>query len=298
MTVNQTGTVNQARERILGMISEQSPTEPTAEAKPEEDEVEAQAEPEVEDPETLETDGDTEDLYTVKVNGEEKQVTLEELQKGYMMESDYRQKTSQVSEKRKAIEAQQAQLEKTLDEARAFIEFEAADLESTEMQELKEYDPEAYWKKVDAVKAKAERFKEKQDEQRARLEEKRQALIEKEREKLTQAIPDWLDTDKAKAEAEELSKSLQAIGYSDAELSGITDHRMFVLARKAMLFDKIQSGDIESKKVKTAPKSASPAAKRSTLTAKQKAMQQAKERARSGKVNDAQAAIKKILFGD
>ena len=164
MTVNQNGTVNEARERILGIISEQPPTEPT---EAEVEELEAQPEPELDDQETPESDTE-ESLYTVKVNGEEKEVTLEELQKGYMMESDYRQKTSQVSEKRKAVEEAQAKLEKQLEEARSFIEFEAADLESQEMLDLKEYDPETYWKKVDVVKSKAERFKAKQDEQRER----------------------------------------------------------------------------------------------------------------------------------
>lgn len=288
MTVNQNGTVESAQARILGIISEQEPTEPVTE---ELEELEAE-------PETPESDTE-EELYTVKVNGEEKRVSLEELRKGYMMESDYRQKTSQVSKKRELLDEQQAKLEKELDEARSFIEFEAAELDSPEMQELKDYDPEAYWKRVDAVKTKAERFKKTQEKQRARLEEKHAELIRQEQEKLKQAIPDWIDTEKMTSETNKLTSLLRSSGFTDSEISSFSDHRLIVLARKAMLYDAINSGDVDSKKVKKAPISAQPASKQPALTAKQKRTQEAKARLRdTGRVNHAQLAIKNILFGE
>ena len=46
---------------------------------------------------TTETD---EQLYEVKVNGETIKVSLDELQSGYAKDSDYRQKTSKLSEER------------------------------------------------------------------------------------------------------------------------------------------------------------------------------------------------------
>ena len=48
---------------------------------------------------------DDADLFTVKVNGEEKQVTRDELINGYMRQSDYTKKTTELSEeKRKVLE--------------------------------------------------------------------------------------------------------------------------------------------------------------------------------------------------
>ena len=48
-------------------------------------------------------------LYTVKINGVEQQVTLEELQKGYMLNSDYTKKTQALAEQRKQLESQYSQ---------------------------------------------------------------------------------------------------------------------------------------------------------------------------------------------
>ena len=51
-----------------------------------------------------EEEGDAPQTYTVKVNGEEREVTLEELQSGYMFHSDYTRKTQEVAETRKQAE--------------------------------------------------------------------------------------------------------------------------------------------------------------------------------------------------
>ena len=57
------------------------------------------------------------DIYTVRVNGEDVEVTFDELTKGYSREADYRRKTQEVAEQRKTVERQiqeaQAQFQKT-----------------------------------------------------------------------------------------------------------------------------------------------------------------------------------------
>lgn len=70
---------------------------------------------EEEDGETVEEyegdeDADEEPIYTVKVDGEEIEVTLEEALAGHMRERAFTKKTMEVAEKRKAVEAQQAQV--------------------------------------------------------------------------------------------------------------------------------------------------------------------------------------------
>lgn len=265
------------------LFAEQSPTA-GVENQPEQDAVE-------ETPE-----GDTEskaETYRVKVDGEERDVTLDELLKGYMMESDYRKKTSHVSEQRKAIEAKQAELDKTLAEAKEIIEFELADLESDEMKALREDDPQEYWKRVDKVKAKAERYNEKRRKQTAELEAKRQEIIEKERENLMQKVPDWLDTDKMKTEVQSIGQMLTDLGFTQDEAANVTDHRIWAMARKAMLFDQMSKTDVSAKKVKQAPKSASPSASQ-----KVQATDDARTRLRkTGKPADAAKAIKNLLYG-
>jgi len=104
---------------------EAEPEQELEEGQPEQEEVEDQVEIEASSDDDIEATGDEVEVeaeepapeedkpakYRVKVNGEEREVSLEDLQKGYMLESDYRQKTSAVSEQARAIEQRQAQLE-------------------------------------------------------------------------------------------------------------------------------------------------------------------------------------------
>ena len=68
------------------------------EAEPEEEE----AEEESEEPE--EEEQPEEELYTVRVDGEDVEVTLDELSKGYSRQQDYTKKTQEIAEYRKHYE--------------------------------------------------------------------------------------------------------------------------------------------------------------------------------------------------
>lgn len=250
------------------------------------------------EPETLK-EGDTErevERYKVKVNGEELDVTLDDLTKSYMMESDYRQKTSKISEERKALELSQAEVAGKLAEMKHLIEFESSNLESEEMQELREIDPDEYLKRVEAVQAKAAKYKAFKDDADARLKAEREKLVVEERQKLIQAIPDFLDQDKLISETPKITNQLSKAGYSDSELQSLSDHRVFVLARKAMLYDEILSQSPETKKINQAPKASKPG----TVTTKEDRISQAQKDTRAklrktGSVKDAQKAIKQML---
>ncbi len=282
-------------DRIRGaLFPEQKPTGSAQDDQPEQmDATEYEAD-EVETP-TGDTETQTQ-RYKVKVNGEEREVELDDLLKGYMMESDYRRKTSEVSEQRKAIEQKQAELEQRLKEAQELIEFEAAELESDDMKQLKEYDPAAYWKKFDEVKAKAERFKARKDKQLAELEEKRRSVIESERAKLMEKIPDWLDDNKRDGELRQIGQLMTDLGFTQEEAAAITDHRVWTMARKAMMFDQLKNVSVDAKKIKQAPKTASPGTGNAQATSEQKRIQEKHGKLRkSGRVEDAASLIKSIM---
>ena len=117
-----------------------------------------QEEPEQIEEGTETPEGDTEtptETYRVKVNGEEREVTMQDLTTGYMMESDYRQKTQSVAESRRALEAKAAQIDAQLAEAQNLVDLDLSALQSPEMQELKEYDREAYYEKFESVQKRA-----------------------------------------------------------------------------------------------------------------------------------------------
>ena len=50
------------------------------------------------------------EYFTVKINGEDKDVTLEELAAGYSRQSDYTKKTTEVANQRKEVEQLQSEL--------------------------------------------------------------------------------------------------------------------------------------------------------------------------------------------
>ena len=51
-------------------------------------------------------------LYTVKVNGEEVEVTIDELQNSYSRQKDYTRKTQELAQQRKTVEEQQSEVAK------------------------------------------------------------------------------------------------------------------------------------------------------------------------------------------
>ena len=114
---------------------------PTDEAKPEQEaSSEVTTEEVSESAETPQSDTETpEPTYTVKANGKEIEVTLEDLKKGFMMESDYRHKTSEVANKRKALDSEFEEFSKTLSDAKLMLNMDMAELEAND--ELKEFPP-------------------------------------------------------------------------------------------------------------------------------------------------------------
>lgn len=251
--------VDGAASRLSSMLNPERSGLPTETSKEEVQEAPEKAELDGEAVETPEGDTEAEEpRYKVKVGGEEKEVTLDDLRKGYMMESDYRRKTSDVSKQREALEAKSAEIEQQLAEAKEVLEFEIQNLESPEMQELKEFDPQEYLKQFEKVQRKVDKFNKLKAKRQAEQAERQKEIAAKEYDALVTAIPEWIDESVRNKEANEVFTKLRDLGFSDAELANMSDHRMFVIARKAMMLDRIKSQDIEAKKVKTPPKTQQP----------------------------------------
>lgn len=78
---------------------------------------------------------------------------------------------------------------------------------------------------------------------------------------LLHAIPEWNESGKWEAEAQALGRFLAKAGFADDELGDVHDHRLIVLARKAMLYDQLmRSKPLAEKKLAAAPTMLSPGA--------------------------------------
>lgn len=223
-------------------------------------------------------------------------IDLELVPKGLMMEADYRKKTSAVAEERKKIEAKQAELDSKLDEARDLLFMEAKELDSDEMKQLREYDPDQYYKKREALEKKVEKFKKFQETRQSELEAKRQELIKAEAEKYTQLIPDWLDEGKKAEDHKRMAKSLKDVGFSDEDIAGLYDSRLMAIVRKAALYDDLAAKTLDNKRVTNAPVTIKPnSTAKPSVNKVDTAMNRLKQ---TGHLSDAQAAIRAMISGE
>jgi Tfp pilus assembly protein PilN len=211
--------------------------------------------------------------YRVKANGEELEVSLDELLNGYSRTADYQKKTQSLAEQRKSVEAERVKIDeaaKTRDtyaQRLQVIEQLLSQQDSTEnLQELKESDPIGYAIKV-AERSEREKQLQAVQAERQRVQQEQQALhgqrmnqhIQSEQEKLKTIIPEFKDEAKADVIRRDIRSYAKSIGFSDQELSQVYDSRAVQTLYKSMQYDKLMAGKSgATKKVASAPKTLKP----------------------------------------
>ena len=211
--------------------------------------------------------------YRVKANGEELEVSLDELLNGYSRTADYQKKTQSLAEQRKSVEAERVKIDeaaKTRDtyaQRLQVIEQLLSQQDSSEnLQELKESDPIAYAIKI-AERSEREKQLQTVQAERYRVQQEQQALqsqslqqhIQTEQEKLKAIIPEFKDDAKAEVVRMDIRNYAKSIGFSDQELSQVYDSRAVQTLYKAMQYEKLVAGKAgATKKVAAAPKTLKP----------------------------------------
>ena len=246
-------------------------------------------------------------VFTVKVDGKNVEVTLEELRKGYSREADYTRKTQQVSEERRAFQAEaelvrteRQQYSQLLGSLQAQLQQNAAP--QIDLDRLYNEDPIEWVRQKelarDAEKVHAAIQSEQQRLSHIQAQEQYQSMqahLAQQQDAMLKAIPEWSNPDKAKAEKTLLIEWGQKLGFSSDELKNIFDHRAVVALRKAALYDQMMTkrGNIRPA-VNNGPKPAKPgAAGRMDNTTDSRRSQQ--RLAKTGRVNDAASAIEHLL---
>ena len=273
--------VNEAASAFLSLMD--SPTE-EAQAQPEVDQQEQESE-EVEysaedssedytDENAEETEYQEEETqepqrFKVKVDNEEVEVTLEELQQGYSRTKDYTKKTQALAETRKAVEAERARIE----EAKQLRDTYAQRLEVIEkllaqdqgeenLAELRDSDPIGYAikiaersekeKQLQAVRAEKQKIAQQQEADR---QQALQSHLQQEAVKLREMIPEFKDEAKAEIARKDIRTYAKSVGFSDEELSQVYDSRAVKTLYNAMMYEKLMKGKTDAvKKVQSAPK--------------------------------------------
>lgn len=245
------------------------------EAAPDENSDEPEGDPE-EDEEAEESDPeDAEDVeyVTVKVDGEEIDVTLEEAIAGYSRTEHLNRKSRKLAEERKAMEAeltaQRAELEKERARYGASLQEE---IEEPDWNKLREEDPIGYAEKwADFQRAKQAREKELAAFQ-AEEEQRIQKVVQETGLKALEVLPEWREAGAFTAGENVRNEAARALGFTDAEIAQNHDFRVFAMLEKAARYDALMAEKQSStkkvlKKVKKAPVRMKPEARRTKTDA-------------------------------
>ena len=268
-------------------VIEEAPIEAQAEVEVEADvpeEVEEQYE--VEEAELVQETPEVDPAYRVKVDGEEFEVSLDELRNGYQRQSDYTRKSQALAEQRKTFDAnlqalqnERNQYSQILNKVDAQQDLEVTRLQNTDWTALKDSDPMQYMeKRMELQEAKEKSAALKQEQSRVDSQNKREyqkqlsEVLQSEAQKLSEALPEYTKDDstlRVKLRDYALSK-----GFAEQDVNSIVDHKVVLMLHKAMLYDHSQEGTSKkiSKKVPRVVKAGTPESKtqRNTRSAKDK----------------------------
>ena len=321
-SVNQAMTADQAANAIESMLSgdgdqqeeEATQDEPQGESEQVEDEIEdvEQDADSEDDDEADESDEDVdedeeedEQQFTVKIDGKDVAVSLDELQKGYSRTEDYTRKTQALAQERKAA---QAELEQVRTERAQYAQLLGALQEQLQqsqqpldMDRLREEDPIEWVRQREMQRENNEKMLAIQSEQQrvnqaeqVVKQQQMQAFLQSQKERLLTVVPQLSDPKFAQAEKGRWIEAGKSIGFSEQELNGINDHRV-LLALKTIadyngMVAKRKQVSSDRPKAKTVRPGVAPRKNQSS------AVKQAQQRlARSGNAKDAASLIENFL---
>ena len=306
-------------EAATALILDQQPAE-----EPEEETLEADAEEQVDEEETADDEADEADadeaeaedddddeeaeeleeepapeLYTVKVDGVEKQVTLDELRRGYSGQEYIQTQMRQVAEGRKEVEAIYTALQNEAQQVAALRQrLEAGNIPQQPVppsRELFDTDPIGYMEakiKYDEDLASWQQsmgeLEQVSTRQKQMQEQALQYHLAQEMQKLQQAIPEFGDREKATQLRQAILETGQYYGYEPNELNEVADSRAVRILHDAMKYRQMVAAQGEvQKKVEKARPVVKPGAKRSATTGKVKQRKQAASRMKqTGSIDD------------
>ena len=320
------GSVTEAQEALLSLLEPEEETPETEEAQPtevEESQPEEEDESFEEESEEEEASSDTDEeaeedlLYAVTVNGEEQEVSLDELMKGYSRQSDYTRKTQEVSEQRKEFDAMKQQMAQEYQQIQAerqhyvqnlqsFMEGSMSGLDQfaeVNWDLLKETDPIEFVTKKEEFREAQEKMQRLQQDQyaaqqrgSAQAQQEHRRTLAEEGAALVKAVPEWGDSEKKQEMAGNLRSYAMENGFTKEELDSLIDHRSILVLLKAQKYDKLQKTDVKSKKLKNKPRvvRAGSGVSRDATKSRQRSVQMKRLRG-TGHIDDASALLEDFI---
>lgn len=243
--------------------------------------------------------------FKVKVNGQEIEVTEDEVLKGYSRTEDYTRKTQQLAEQRKTFEEQEvAAVRAERNQYATYLEQLKTALKEIspaepDWQALRtQVSPEQFaaellnWqqnqKRIEHISGEHAKVKAQQD---ADAQHGFAKYVQEQQAKLADAIPDMKDPEKSKSIKTNLMEYGKSRGFTEQDLAQVTDHRLVLLLHDAMIGQKAREKAPEIKnKIEKAIEASSPGSRAPAV--KTDALKAAQSRLKStNSVDDAGKAI-------
>jgi hypothetical protein len=319
--MSETQNLEGAAEKISGLLNPQDQQETEikkvepSESEPEQQEVqESQAESEATNEQESENTEVTEEqqteleepnLHRLKVNGQEIEVSLDELKAGYSRDSDYRQKTHSLSQERKSLEEQknslrqsyETRLKELNDTIATADEFIRQQQGGQDLQKLFDEDPVAAARLEFQLRQQSEKIEEMKSKAREAQHKQYNDFLETQKELAAQKIPEFADPSKADTFKINMRNTLRDYGFNDQEIGSLADHRFLMVAKDAMGYKSLQNKKpIVQKKVANAPKVVkSGVAKQNVSSGREVIRNKINKLRKSGSINDAKSALLDII---
>jgi len=313
--------IDAAQNAILGLMDseEESPEEeeapPTEEEESEPDES-SDEEPESETEESEEEEFDEDEEEEARELGDDdillykgEEYNIDDLVKGSLRQADYTRKTQALAEQRKqaedfsskyASEVEQIQAERNyyVQSLQHLIDGSMGEVDkfaNLDWEQLKAEDPLEYVSMKDEFRDRQERFHSIQHEQQ-QAQGRQEAVVAQnysqslaeEGKKLEEALPEWKDPKLRQKLVTKLRSYAADQGFTEDELTSLSDSRSVMVLLKAQKYDELQKTDVKSKKLRNKPRvvrSGSPSSKADNDKARRKS--DMKRLRQTGHINDA-----------
>ena len=259
---------------MQGLTSEPAPAEPeqtteevveepTEDNIPVEDVEEVEVAEATDDAEQDINESSEEPSYTVKVDGSEMEVTLDELLRGYQREADYTRKTSELSlEKSKyndLMQQSQSEINNKLSKLEELTTVAQQELQQEysriDFEKLYDEDPSEAARLEHKMRKRAENLAMIQEETKANQQQEFQKYLQEQQHKVSTLVPEFNDPAKASKLKSDMRVYLSKLGYGDKDINSIYDARQVLLIRDAMAYNALKKSNVKvTKKVATAPK--------------------------------------------
>jgi len=314
--------IDGAAEKISGLLNPKDQQETETKAEPSEPEntekqetpksqAQSEAAPVEQETENTEVTEETQteleepNLHRLKVNGQEIEVSLDELKAGYSRDSDYRQKTHSLGMEKRDLEVQKNSLRQSYDAKLQELNDLLATADATvrqqqgsaDLQKLYEEDPTQAAKLDYQLRQQNRAIEDMKSKAREAQIKQYNEFLETQKELAATKIPEYSDPNKADQFKINMRNSLRGYGFSDDEIGTMADHRFLMVAKDAMSYQTLKDKrPIVQKKVANAPKVVKPGvAKSSASSGREQIRNKIGKLRKTGNINDASSAILDII---